>query len=64
MLKNTGSGIYAIKNKNTQQISIRNLRGFAKENLLNVSHLYSVAAGNRRHHKGYTCKLGDNNGIA
>lgn len=39
-----------------QQIEVRNLNAWAKENDLQAAKLYAVARGERNHHKGYTAR--------
>lgn len=33
-----------------------NLKDFCKKNNLNSGHMYSVASGKLKHHKGFKCK--------
>lgn len=47
---------WSITKPNGENICIKNLENYCKENNLSSSKMYLVASGKRNHHKGYTCR--------
>lgn len=47
---------YVVSSPNGTKILVNNLSKFAREHTLSAGHLVSVAAGRRKHHKGFTVR--------
>jgi group I intron endonuclease len=66
-ISNTNSGHYGwtlswkVITPNGTIVLVDNLKEYCRNNNLSPSHMYSVAGGSRKQHKGYTCTCVDNN---
>jgi len=56
-ISNTLSKEWLITYPNGEQIKIKNMDKFCKENGLFKSNMYKVAYGKQKHHRGFTCLL-------